>query len=693
MGDNGSDRYFCIKCGEQEANNNTVVLKGVEVYEFFCTNCYETWFICKDCPSLKEPKKSMASMKRHIERSCKKRKMMQRNATENMDEEVDIFKADAENNSMNIRNVQSNREANELYYTASDQGKGAESIVCLSQFGERTSSESVNDKKVACMLQLTKVLVYMSRTSSEVLLSFLKLLLDMYGIDDSTVSSLNKGFFRLPKTRADIRRVFLEGPNSVFQNVPHPPPREIDGHCVFGVKEIVHFAMRTEEDIGLISQSEYDQFRDAKFVKNVFYSFRLDDMVDDIAKGIFVLPFIIFSDDVDPNKSNKSNRGGIWICIGTFGGLKRTYLIALGTKGKDHREVEKLILDEMNQIDGSSNSIFFSKRLGRSVPVKIHLYARLGDNPERHDVNSIVRGNGTWTSRWGYLCNPHENLQAVPACSNCFQNNLTKVNEWNKLICYECVNWDFGNDTLGLLHSTPPKYFPMDAPVLVGGKIPSREYQFTDTIQACELTFVKVSEGKWSSKQGSVFLEVHGVRDYLINEIITNADNSFMWKNREKIQILSEDQYVMLLDEHASSPSNFLLPPLPPTWYPPYSRSKFIDAIMHLLSLGITESVNQTIMQWLSAKEKRAPMLRSISQRFNPIVSLRLEHHKALDHITPKWGGWVSENWLFMGRVMKWVYAIADDIAKEKEFPQPPGNDPCLWTGKQINNWLKARNL
>ena len=58
-----------------------------------------------------------------------------------------------------------------------------------------------------------------------------------------------------------------------------------------------------------------------------------------------------------------------------------------------------------------------------------------------------------------------------------------------------------------------------------------------------------------------------------------------------------------------------------------------------------------------------------------------------------KFGGWVSENYLTMSRLLKWFYGVLDDIAPDEAPWTEPQRSTTDWTGKDCKMWMKIRGL
>jgi hypothetical protein len=65
------------------------------------------------------------------------------------------------------------------------------------------------------------------------------------------------------------------------------------------------------------------------------------------------------------------------------------------------------------------------------------------------------------------------------------------------------------------------------------------------------------------------------------------------------------------------------------------------------------------------------------------LVDMNLEWLKVL----PTFSGWVSENWLAFGRIIRWIYSTLPDISPELVFVKP--TKPIkYWLLSECDNYL-----
>jgi hypothetical protein len=131
----------------------------------------------------------------------------------------------------------------------------------------------------------------------------------------------------LPTTVAKLRRVHTDGTYSMNVNLPKPSTKMLENHCY------VHIADCILDFLGHGKHSLLD-FRcnpllSSPVQNDIFKSQYGLSMVEQMTKRhskfptsdsfpLIVVLVVLWSDDFEPNKSIKSNRGSVWIKTATF---------------------------------------------------------------------------------------------------------------------------------------------------------------------------------------------------------------------------------------------------------------------------------------------------------------------------------------------------------------------------------------
>ena len=129
-------------------------------------------------------------------------------------------------------------------------------------------------------------------------------------------------------------------------------------------------------------------------------------------------------------------------------------------------------------------------------------------------------------------------------------------------------------------------------------------------------------------------------------------------------------------------------------WFSPVGIELFVDAPMHLLFLGIMKDVHHITMQWCSTINIESSLIRQISKYFNIIFEMKLEWLKIIPIRVSNFSGWVSQNWLALSRISKWIYSIVVCLYSKKKNHFCSFEGPRIkWTMNQTKLWLKTHGL
>ena len=219
-----------------------------------------------------------------------------------------------------------------------------------------------------------------------------------------------------------------------------------------------------------------------------------------------------------------------------------TFPVAVGPKGLDHDEVERIIgLDIKSMRSNAIHAIIGWSKTSNPHPCTFSadLYLSLGDQPERRAGNALQLGNSRHHARWRHACNYNQLLDVLPACPTCFEKMLEcdslearkdgyfDKTAWQNLNCPVCTNWarDMSSDMLQFQRS---KKFP--GGYMLGGQEASGPlvpicltYLILEKVS--DLTFKMVSTGEWTKTQGICYLTNNCFHEKYAREAIKCALN------------------------------------------------------------------------------------------------------------------------------------------------------------------------
>ena len=312
----------------------------------------------------------------------------------------------------------------------------------------------------------------------------------------------------------------------------------------------------------------------------------------------------------------------------------------------------------------NDNTGIYSIQLQRWIKPKMILVAYLADSPERHTLCGLTRGNGNYTLRWACVFDKQHILSSLPSCEK-WLNKLLKGNMTTDIICKKCLNWDVSDVSHKLTYFPPPEFYPSDTGDVTRGKIKTKIVSFSNLKECCRLTHEKVESGCWSEKNAEVYLTVHGINPELRVSIIERA---------MEIRRGSGDTSTMQLK----------MKELPPVWDFSGGIECFPDVPMHLLFLNVQKSTVNLVLDWCTfVNNDRKKLMCSFVEIFEYIFELKLEWCKILPIGSCTFGGWVSENWMGFGRVMKWALSTILNMKSYKDLQKEMDELPqSKWTKK-----------
>ena len=155
---------------------------------------------------------------------------------------------------------------------------------------------------------------------------------------------------------------------------------------------------------------------------------------------------------------------------------------------------------------------------------------------------------------------------------------------------------------------------------------------------------------------------------------------------------LNPQQYEKIQQENQSNPHLFQRWRFPSIWMWGCSLHQHVDVSMHLLFLGVMKSVIQMVQEWTILCRRNGSFLKYAGKALDNVQKLGLQWCKIIPYGGGKLGGWISENYMSMGRLCCWFYASLEHIALDQVFEEP--NRPFdKWTMLHTRGWLEARGL
>ena len=456
--------------------------------------------------------------------------------------------------------------------------------------------------------------------------------------------------YLVPSSVNLMNQRYLKGKYSFMHNIPKPVVSNIGRHGYVSLKScIADLLARHNFEIEEIVQADFDsvqyigQCRRARLF--VEYVKDLDGLVDPHIPRL-ILYIIEWSDDFDPAKCIKDNRGSAWVKSVTISPLhinceefKNTYPIAIGYTKDSHEDVEAAYNKELQELR-SGNLQFRLGKYGQLVYVYADTLVSLQDQIERRSMNNIMLGSSAYSARWGHICNLKHIMEKVPSCDDCWERLRS---EQDSASCEICFNWD----TDMRQYPVPSKY-PIEmrntTPFLTSKKLTYESLKFATNKAIASMSRPRQGPNRpWTKEAVTCYLTTEGINGEMIRKIAAHAK-----------------QLSRAISSQATEVPVWNNPTL---WERGVPLDSYIDVPMHLLFLGIVKSTLSFVNIWISSRGWNLLVTSRTNNSLDAIGGLNLSWCRCI----PQWQGkesrtltttgWVSENYLAMARVISWYYA------------------------------------
>ena len=503
---------------------------------------------------------------------------------------------------------------------------------------------------------------------------------------------------RIPDSDADLRRWYTKGPHSILKNLPHPKINIVENHSYVSVKQcIADFLGKgyAPEKVKDVNMDRIRRIVDSPIAHQVYNRARNYNKGVD-PSDLIVLMGVQWSDDFEPNGSSKSNRGSVWLKTLTFvsdsycnNELSDTYPVSIGLKSDNHDVIEHKYIKDCTDLRYGKDNIFYYMREKRNIHVHYELIASLGDQPERRSMNYLMLGNSTYLSRYRYIANVGAIWRNLPCCVDCY-NGMKRYPHYlsTNIKCDKCVKWNLMSGSPLMAYDKPKNY-----PVTVQGdvtKLEPEEITFELLKHTTSTATTNLMEGKWSETSTSVYCGAHGINVQGTKKIIDSVNNKLAleYHTSKDIQQVDKNNADSILVDFRRNEKKYEKWCGGPFWNSSLSLNQFVDAIMHLVFLGVTKATQQLINSWIKVT-KRSGVFNMVRKGiFKPITDMGLDWCKLLDNES----GWVSDNLLAFARVIKWYYYPITTLKSENKYAEPL-TAVEVWTKPMCKEWLKAHDL
>jgi hypothetical protein len=504
------------------------------------------------------------------------------------------------------------------------------------------------------------------------------------------------------QTPNDIRMQFFDKGQSLFNLLPHPPLFECEGHTYSLYSDCVRDALGKGFDLEVITPTDgaTPQVWPIGEVPTTRRCKMLFDLKEHVAGRSPLRTVDLYmndwSDDADPNPSIKGNRGSLWIKSVTVSPTKKmvhsmshTYPLALGRKDADHETVGRLLAADLRTL--ASGRPMYSARHGGIVLVRAKIYASLMDQPERRGENHLLNGNSNQHKRYGYSFPWHDFEDVLRPCEKCKNLLLDESQPWEAGIhCPDCTS--FAMDPFHPKFVVEPEEdFPFA--LMPGEMLAPLRLSYHLLANAVTNSHDFLVSGVWNEDEATAYLKWHCIKTKSLKAIIMHADYCREYDTIMNNPLSTAVEKAAADREKERYPDLYARWPLPSLWQRGVLLDQSPDVPMHLLFLGVVKTTMLRIQQWMSNKRKMEPFVRAMKTQFESLDKLKLSWIKTLPYKAGKFGGWVSENYLAISRLLKWFYSSLDLIASDDIPWVEPEREPEKWIMTDNKAWLKLRGL
>ena len=503
---------------------------------------------------------------------------------------------------------------------------------------------------------------------------------------------------RVPTSMEEIRSRIVEGKNSFFSNLPHPPISVVGEYAyilpsdclldLFGHGNLYRGRAKAFPPFLGLADSRISQMNRQQ----------LQPGIDDI----YHLATCMWSDDFEPNYS-KLNRGSVWIKTISFHVPGRSYVpitnvypLAVGPKGKCHELVERILHDDMEKLIGANKDgvLVYDGYSNCIRRVTAQLTTILQDQPERRRSNKLMLGNSTYHARFGVRMDYSQIQGTIRSCRDCEDHMLESMlkDDWIPLNCSECSNWSLNPDN-PLLKFKAPENYPASETIegQSGGTLSYMFLDFPVLKEVVTKAHEKFVSREWTKATTEAYLRVNCINSAAEKEIIECAENCYAWNNA--LSEDNEDILSMLSEQREKEPLKHRQWTWPAVWdHANYHIWQSAEVPMHVLFKGVVETTTSLIQNFFVKQRKYESFLRYMRLQTESLQNLHLSWLKAEPYTRGELGGWVSENYLALSRVSLWIYSGTSGLLQDETYMEP--NKPQdRWTKVENQKWLSVRRL
>ena len=441
----------------------------------------------------------------------------------------------------------------------------------------------------------------------------------------------------IPESRNELLH-YIRGKNSIMNNVPQPAVysatngdayvRLIDVlrlYLSFGLKPSTVKTINQTGPVGRYGTTEdiWQSINAKKQLQRLLHR----------SSSTMKAGIVKWSDGCDANTSSKGNRGSVHVCTVTLiandnNNSEYTFLIHVGREDTNHHEVNRILMEDLQSL--AVPTVFYDGQDYNQYQM-VHL-ASIHDRPEKSKETGYGYHSGTLTLRYPFSCPVTPQLAS---CDECFSRRLRlKTSYKSNNNCRECYDWDF----LQITYPAPKDYPAAQA----NQQLQARQLTFNDMKAAAEKSHNMLVSKQWSKTNALVYMRTFGINGNVANDVAENSAKTTP-ETLDKI--------------------------IPPSWMFEFNTERFIEAVMHLVFLGVTRTIG-TMMRDLLMLFRRWPTFqRQVQPYLKQLRGYSLHHCRiwTFGSSDKPFSPWVSENHLAYARCFKMAYSALCCIREQDD--------------------------
>ena len=673
----------CHKCNTP-ASHHSPDNKYPWAMKLLCSSCNVTWWVCKECMYQRIHITTNIQASRHHRTKHKVSITSSQPPTNPPTAPVASIPPNLEE----VLKASSGRKANHTYFLASANGIGQQQIISKAIGQNISTNFYVQDLDM--MLSLTHFMLSLSRTQREEFASVLNATTASTVRRITQTSSLPISI-PVPTTKQQLRSIFSEGKKAIIPNLPHPQVRVVADHAYTLPSECLADYLghasppKKQSSIHSLKQT----LGQSPLAKTILQS--------NAQKDCNTFFFSIWSDDFEPNYS-KTNRGSVWIMTLTIHlpsndavTMREVYPIAIGPKSTkknnvNHDEVVSILLNDIKKMSCTESMQVYDATSGTIKQVSAHLLCIVQDQPERRGFCNLLTGGIGPHGRFGFAVDLIQIADKLPPCDNCRNYLFDSETSWMPRNCDKCFCFMQMPEEI---QYEPENYFPPDK-LNKNGLLYCEELSFPFLVDCVRTTHQKIVLGEWTKQQSDQYLHRYCINEDFRKKILDHAINGLTLKN---LNLTTAEEGASLASMETDHPEWFTPCPSPPIWDSGISMHQLAEPCMHLLFLGIQKNLTSDLKDWSTLRGKYQFMKKELESRSRLVESFHLSWCKMEPYVGEKLGGWVSENYLALTRLIPWMYEFMEDVDWDEPIPTPEDKPVSRWNVTECKTFLKIRGL